>query len=96
MKEQPRASKCLRRCWGSIDLIDAWSFTFVSPPHAIREAVNPLELKPFKCKIVRLCRQLILASDKSPTSVTELYDKFICTSDKKQRPNKRNGVSPTR
>lgn len=28
--------------------------------------------------MVMLCKQLMLARDKSPTSVTELYDKFIC------------------
>lgn len=66
-----------------MDLKDAWSFTFVSPPQANKAAASPLAVKPFKCKMVKLCRQLMLARDKSPTSVTELYDKFIYMERKK-------------
>lgn len=75
---QPRASKCLTSWWGNSNLNDAWSFTFVNPPHASKAAASPLGVKPFKCKIVMFCRQLMLASDNSPTSVTELWDKLIC------------------
>jgi hypothetical protein len=28
--------------------------------------------------MVKLCRQLMLARENSPTSVTEVYDKLIC------------------
>lgn len=77
-KEHPRASRYLKRGGGNDDLMEAWSFTFVRPPHARSAALNPLGVKPLKCNIVKLCRQPKLANVKSPTSVTELYDKFIC------------------
>lgn len=77
-KTHPRASRCSKRGFGNNDLKEAWSFTFVSAPHANRAAANPLGVNLFKCNIFMLCKQLILASDNSPTSVTELYDKFIC------------------
>lgn len=75
---QPRACKWSIRGCGSNCLKAAWSFTFVIPPHANKAAASPFRLKPFKCKIVMFCRQLMLARDKSPTSVTEVYDKLIC------------------
>ena len=77
-KEHPRASRYLKKGSGNNELMDAWSFTFVSPPHARSAALNLLGVKPLTCNMVKLCRQLKLANVKSPTSVTELYDKFIC------------------
>lgn len=74
---QPRASKCSKIGWGSNNLKADWSFTLVIPLQASKAAASPFGVKPFKCKIVMFCRQLMLTRDKSPTSVTELYDKFI-------------------
>ena len=77
-KVQPRASRCFTRSSGSEVLNEAWSFTLVSPPHAKSAATSPLGVKPLTWRTVMLCKQLILARETSPTSVTDVYEKLIC------------------
>ena len=79
----PRVSRYFRKDGGSKDLNDKCSFTFLRPPHTSRAAVRPSGVKPAKCKMVMFLRQLMLARDNSPTSVTEQYDKFICNQKRK-------------
>lgn len=78
-KLHPRPSRCLQSTLGNEDLNDAWSFTLVSPPHAKSAAASPRGVNPLRWSTVMLCRQLMLARDNSPTSVTDVYDRFICT-----------------
>lgn len=73
----------LRNDGGSEDLNDKCSFTFLRPPQTSRAAVRPSGVKPAKCKMVMFLKQLMLARDNSPTSVTEQYDKFICNQTRK-------------
>ena len=73
----PRASVYSKICWGIKDFNDEWSFIFLKPLHAHRTFFKPFGVGTLKCKIVMFCRQLMLASAKSPLSITEQYDKFI-------------------
>jgi len=61
-----------------MDLNAELSFTFVKPPQTIRAAINPLGEMPAKCTMVMSCKPHMLDRERSPISVTEQYDKFIC------------------
>lgn len=76
---QPRDSMYLKICWGNNGLNDVWSFTFVKPPHVNRAAARPFGVNPAKWRIVMFRRRLLWVTDNRPTSVTEQYDKFICS-----------------
>jgi hypothetical protein len=61
-----------------MDLNAALSFTFRKPPQTIRAAIKPLGVMLDKCIMVMFCRPQMLERERSPISVTEQYDKFIC------------------
>ena len=44
----------------------------------MRAAIKPFGVIPAKCTMVMLCSPHMLERDRSPMSVTEQYDRFIC------------------
>lgn len=77
----------------SSDLREAWSFTFLNPPHPTNAAATPLGLKPLVFTAAMFCKHPMFASDTSPTSVTPVSDTLICNNHYKRSSSTKGSVT---